>query len=213
MRRAFTVVDGALAPEVAAPLREQLDNESFVERENPRDGLTYKGICTLPLPGFEKMLADALFVPESWIKPSLNFWRLAFDGDSPEFSVHSDDVMNKHVALLYFSRDEHSTGGTAFWRHESGLTDMPTKEALEKAGHDFPTFCYWLASEVKDPSKWTCTDIIGFKFNRLLISPTQVFHSRAPFVGWGEDAKNGRLVWTCFFDIEPPAPAEPTKSK
>lgn len=214
MRRAFTVVDNALPDEVANSLRSSLDKESFIERENPRDGFKYKGISEFPLPGFEKMLADALFVPVEWIKPSLNFWKLSLDGDNPEFKVHSDDIMNKHVALLYFSRDEHATGGTAFWKHVSGLTEMPTVPALEAEGFNHGVFCHWLSGEVLDPSKWTCTDIIGFKFNRLMISSTQAFHSRAPFVGWGNDATNGRLVWTCFFDVVVPgevpvAPAVP----
>lgn len=201
MRKTFIVVDGALPAIRAEELRAAMDGATYepVVSENVR----FQGVCKDPLPEGRQVIADALGFPVEWINIEKQFWKLSLAGEDHEFRVHSDKAHSRQVALLYFSRDAHATGGTSFWQHRSGIWAVPDGEVLLKAGINPQDFDVWVDNECFKPEEWTCKDTVCFRFNRLLVTPTAAFRSRAPFEGWGNCSKDGRLVWTCLFNVEP----------
>jgi len=201
MRRTFLVIDDALEPHRAGSLRSAMDSATF--SDVVVQNVTYPGVCKDELPEAKQLLADSLGLLPEHIDIERQFWKLSLAGEDPDFRVHADNVFSDNVALLYFSRDEHAKGGTAFWQHSSGLWEHPSKQTLVAAGHNPEDFDVWMQDQCFLPEQWRQTDVVNFRFNRLLINPTRAYHSRTPFEGWGRDAKDGRLVWTAFFNVKP----------
>lgn len=126
----------------------------------------------------------------------LQYFRLGMKDDSSTTYIHVDSSCAQFACVWYLSEPPSGVvAGTAFWRHkETGLEaiggkDLDNKELLEK-----------LDSEGADESKWQMTGLVGQKFNRLTIYPTSLFHSRFPQDAWGNDATDGRIVYTAFFN-------------
>lgn len=141
------------------------------------------------------------------VKPKLEYFRLGTKSEPTTTYIHADSICAKYAAVWYLSEAPKDViAGTAFWRHkESGLTALPTREALaEKLGGDdkVDPFVAGLNTDGNDESKWDLVGLVGQKFNRIAIYPTNLFHSRYPKDAWGEGVADGRIVWTTFFDTE-----------
>ncbi len=141
------------------------------------------------------------------VKPKLEYFRLGTKTEQPTTYIHVDTICAKYAAVWYLSEPPAGIiAGTAFWRHkESGLSALPTREALAEilGGDDkVDPFVAQLNTDGNDESKWDLIGLVGQKFNRIAIYPTNLFHSRYPKDAWGENAEDGRVVWTTFFDTE-----------
>lgn len=126
-------------------------------------------------------------------------FRLGTVGTVMNSYVHADDIHAQFAGVLYLNLPENTRGGTAFWRHMvTGLERMPNKTQRETSG--IPTEEEW-REEWKDKSAWEMHTLAGAAFNRFIYYPTDYFHSRYPFEGFGFTPENGRLVWIVFFDV------------
>lgn len=115
--------------------------------------------------------------------------------------VHADNSCAKMAAVLYLNKPEDCAGGTAFWTHvKTGWDKMPSDTELQKAGYTLDSF----GKEWHEKDKWKLTSICGMRFNRIVFYPTEAFHSRWPFEGFGNNESNARLILAAFFDLIEP---------
>lgn len=195
-----TVVDEFLPN--AAEVREYALTLNYEPKEYT--GFTYHGI------GLSDM-AEASILPliervvGAPIKKKLSFFKLAGDNDPSPTFIHADVSTDaKFAAILYLSDPTGPMQGTAFWRHKEFAADRIPRlpeairaEWLQKNGAQLNT-------EAGDETKWTQTGLLGQRFNRFAIYPTDYFHSRWPRETTGSTKAASRLTWVAFFDIDQP---------
>lgn len=139
-----------------------------------------------------------------------NYFRLGTSLEMPTSYIHADNALARFACVWYLSDCPDSVvGGTAFWRNkELGITQTPTLEEVSKYSQfkgDAPVgdrYIEFINEQGMDEGKWDMIGLVGHKFNRLTIYPTEVFHSRFPKEGWGKNVTDGRLVWTGFFNLK-----------
>jgi len=124
-------------------------------------------------------------------KKVLSFMRLSSPTKEAGWHVHSDSyIMGRkvdRVATLYVSPEGMSDlNGTAFWSHaEQGPLFRGSP-----AEHD-----RMLVGENSDLANWNLDSVIGYKQNRLLDYPADLFHSKYPDSGW----KTNRMIYVLFY--------------
>lgn len=141
------------------------------------------------------------------IQPTMSYFRLNLlsekESTGPFIHVDHEVEGSKWAALIYLTSPEldiKNYGGTAFWRHkEFGISGLPTSLEVVKSYTDPIDFIEDINKDGFDESKWELEGLIRMKSNRLLVYPGDIFHSRWPKQGFGTEAKDGRLVWVCFF--------------
>lgn len=98
--------------------------------------------------------------------------------------IHSDHT-SMWAGVCYLSPDAPHTAGTALYRHkETGEYRSANNEQ----------------HEAYDYTKWDKVDIVGNKYNRLVIYRGDLFHASVDY--FGKDLYDGRLFQTFFFDTE-----------
>jgi hypothetical protein len=108
------------------------------------------------------------------VRKGVEFYRLYMEGQAQPTYIHTDSDLNEWSAILYLSDDPET--GTAFW------------EPL----HD--------GADVFDDSQWRQHMYVGAKFNRLVIFPSKLWHSRYPRnCSTGTTPESGRLIQVFFF--------------
>lgn len=129
------------------------------------------------------------------VVPNTLYFRVTNEGMEQAY-IHSDRETGNHTCVAYMT-DHPEEYGTAFFRHRpTGLTEMPSFAEMQEAG---------LMDELKadmvsrDPDKWEQTDFVRGAYNRALIFPAPLFHSRYPLEGIGRTIDTGRMVWASHF--------------
>lgn len=182
--------------EEAKDIRDSVIKDGFKEEVGP-DGFTYTGISKIEVPNLVNKVGD--MVDDFEMK--MSFFRLNLKGEMPHSFVHSDEICADWAGLLYLNPEEQSKGGTAFWKHKIMRWDkLPSDETVDDLGLTQEEFGTKLNEDWKNQDMWEMSGFMGMKFNRFLIYPTKMFHSRYPHEGFGDNADNGRLVWVCFFN-------------
>ena len=129
--------------------------------------------------------------------------RLALSSDAKPGRVHIDT--SHWTGVLSLSRDEHSSGGTEFFRHRrTGTEHLPlTPAALLAAGYSSydELDVDILQKDALDRTKWEQVLSVPLRFNRLILLQPHYWHTAGP--GFGENAENGRLVYLMFFNRVP----------
>lgn len=130
-------------------------------------------------------------------------WRLDLEGQTSPNHCHADSVYGAEWACVYYMNlPEQQYGGTAFWTHKrTGLDRLPTDESLKAAGFDLSKWHADMTAQTFDEKEWDIAGCVAMRYNRLIIYPTRVWHSRMPAGGFGTDVKNGRLVGVGFFNV------------
>lgn len=160
------------------------------------DGHKYEGVCVQPKEIFEKFLAEHLKRP---VKVEHTFYRLALQAGSDD-GVHVDNDYSPFAFVLFLNHKEHCRGGTAFWRHRFyGWTELPTEREIEGQNLDPQIVHTQLHQERSNIAAWERIHVAKMKFNRAILFPTQQFHSRWPFAGFGGVKESGRLAAVGFF--------------
>lgn len=178
-------------------VRQSVINGGFATQTGP-DGAEYTGISMYPVTHWFDRIADLVGCE---IVPKISCFRLNLAGEFPHSWVHSDDICAKYASVLYMNEPEQCYGGTAFWRHmDKGIDRLPSKEELTAKGVDADAFYLSMNAEWKDLGLWSQINFMPMRSNRFITYPTCLFHSRYPFGGFGKDAKDGRLIWICFYD-------------
>ncbi len=126
---------------------------------------------------------------------------LAFGRESPAGQVepndiHSDSTMGDLTAILYLNPDPPPTDGTIFWeRSATGQQRGVWDPDCERAGHDRRQWGAWFAPRAH--------------FGRLLLFPSDFYHSRALADNYGDSALgSARLILAAFFRRLPPTVEE-----
>lgn len=177
---------------------EQVSNDilsgEFKDIQNPLDGVTYPSINEdIPSYIFAELLIKLSQALNEDIVPVVMFAR-ATTKNTPEapHKIHSDKIMAQYSAHVYLSKEWPDGSGTSFWAHktEGGVhLDSTDAETIKKDQNSQDNWTW----------QFTCQ---GFQ-NRILIHNACFFHRADPVGGWGETPKDGRVVLTLFFNIEP----------
>ncbi len=152
------------------------------------DGQIYKRISICKVPGVQAKLFE-IFGSYEMLGQG---YRLNFEGERPNQSIHSDMGWGTHAMVLYLCE---GPGGTAFWKHsETGAVRIKSNdvELYEKIKEDW-----------EDDSKWEQQALVPIKFNRAVVYSSELFHSRFPFEAFGNYVGNGRLIAVAFFTPKP----------
>jgi hypothetical protein len=127
------------------------------------------------------------------IEPVWGGYRLDYHGERPNMAVHIDVECGSHGAILYLNLPHQCRGGTAFWRHRAADVDrLPPGASPELSNH--------LLSDGADEANWDLSSIVGMRWNRCLVYKTNMFHSRLPLTGFGDEPANGRLIAGIMFN-------------
>lgn len=148
------------------------------------DGEVYKRISLLHVPGMFDKLCQEL----GNVRIAAMGYRLNYEGEAPNQSIHADLGYATHACVVYLNE---GNSGTAFWKHkETGATEIwyGQDDLLEKIKQDFD-----------NPSAWEQRVVVPVKANRAVIYRGNMFHSRFPFQAFGESPENGRLIALAFF--------------
>ena len=110
--------------------------------------------------------------------------------------IHADHT-TKWAGVLYLTPGAPHTGGTGLFRHKrtgwfkqpvlpNGKTDT---EAESKISNEF-----------QDYTKWDLFDVVGNRFNRLVMYRGDYYHASLDY--FGKDLQDGRLFQVFFFNTE-----------
>lgn len=97
--------------------------------------------------------------------------------------IHSDPY-NMWAGVCYLTPNAPHTSGTGLFRHKA--TGNYRKVDQDYEGYDY--------------TKWDLFDVIGNRYNRLIIYRGDLFHASLDY--FGDSVNNGRLFQTFFFDTE-----------
>ena len=101
--------------------------------------------------------------------------------------IHTDHV-NTWAGVCYLTPDAPHTGGTGLFRHKRtgamNVAEIP------------PDYNY----EARDMTKWDLVDVIGNKYNRLVLYRSSIFHSSLDY--FGSTPEDGRLFQLFFFSTD-----------
>lgn len=165
----------------------------FEDVVNPVDGVVYPGI-NKDLPGYitstiVSRLSEIVGAP---VKPTAIFARVTTKSlkDAPH-KIHSDRVMGQFSAHIYLSERWPTGAGTSFWVHPS-----------QGERHDKLTDVDLVREDQNSPERWFPGPQVQGEFNRALLHDACLWHCAEPVGGWGTSEMDGRLVITCFFNVE-----------
>lgn len=110
--------------------------------------------------------------------------------------IHSDQATS-WAGICFLTPNAPISSGTGLFRHkETGMHTAPVKSD--------GTYDYEVLSELyldsQDMTKWEMTDMLGNKFNRLILYRADYFHTSLDY--FGRNKEDGRLFQTFFFDTE-----------
>lgn len=198
MQGPVAIFDNFLADPEA--VRAEFLRLTFSDVIGPADGATYKRVSVLPPNQFEEELSKAVGKP---VKQRYSVVRLNYAGEFPNQRVHSDDSYDRFAAVLYLNRPEDCKGGTAFWKHKkTGWEFLPTNRQVRSHGKSPDRTLKEIVASADVESDWEQTRLAEMKFNRVIVYPTSLFHSRYPFEAFGSTPEDGRLIFCSFFNVE-----------
>lgn len=157
---------------------------------NPVDGAHYPDITgDIPLECLDEVQARLDEVMGRPVEIKTIFLRLtSVNTSGAPHQAHNDLVMGDFTLLLYLND---GPGGTSFLKHrETGMEGQP--ETLEQ-------YEAWLR-DTNVPDAWEITEMVHMKENRANIIEAERIHRAEPVGGFGEDASDGRIVLTAFFE-------------
>jgi len=178
--------------------REEACKQPYYEIRGP-DGVSYRNINVRPSEEFAELLSARL---GKKVKCGYSLLRVNYAGELPNHAVHTDNGYDDFAAVLYLSRPEDCVGGTAFWKHKQyGWTHWPDEAAMRRTCKKPEKIISQLQRDANDESAWEQTYLAEMKFNRMIVYPTDQFHSRFPFPAFGFTPETARLIWVSFFSV------------
>lgn len=97
--------------------------------------------------------------------------------------IHAD-YYSDWAGVCYLTPNAPTSGGTGLYRHKT--TGEYKKVNNDHNGYDYTT--------------WELVDVVGNKYNRLVLYRGNSFHASLDY--FGDNAQNGRLFQTFFFNTE-----------
>lgn len=123
------------------------------------------------------------------LTPTMSFFRQSPAGQAEPNYIHTDLDMGEWTGILYLTPDPPSGDGTAFWRH------LATGAVGSVAATDAARLDEWM--DWRQTEKWERWQTVEAVFNRLLLFPARLFHSRAIAENYG-DGDGARLIQIVF---------------
>lgn len=148
------------------------------------DGSVYRRVALTTVPGLQKQIEEVVG-PVNMLGMG---YRLNYSGELPNALIHTDLGWGTHALVLFLSE---GGSGTAFWRHVD--THTYGVSAGDIALYDL------VKSDWNRRDAWDLLSSIPMQFNRALIYPSTLFHSRYPFEAFGNTPDTGRLIAVAFF--------------
>ncbi len=146
---------------------------------------TFHGIARCPVPDLTEWMTAALSMT-----PQTTFFRKSpFRQEEPNY-IHTDQDMGAWTGILYLTPNPASGDGTTFWKRTSTGETMSTGETVEEL---LPEWLAW-----RDLTQWEPYQMVEATFNRLVVFPAPLFHSRSLFENYGQTTKDARLIQVCF---------------
>lgn len=97
--------------------------------------------------------------------------------------IHAD-YNTMWAGVCYLTPDAPHSSGTGLYRHKA--TGEYRRSNTDHDGYDYTT--------------WDLVDVVGNKYNRLVLYRGDLFHASIDY--FGNNAQNGRLFQTFFFNTE-----------
>jgi len=173
------------------------------------DGSTYPGLNSF---GYlyneeihnriENILAIKLEMPREM---AAGYFRISSaDADAAQ-DIHIDpDFDFGGVLFLNPPNQCHDNAGTSFYYHNILGIDKGPKNIDEVQKLGFPDYDSFVREMIYgdclDRSKWTCYSQVPYKFNRLVLFDSHMWHSHG--VNFGNSLTNSRLVQLFFYKIK-----------
>lgn len=134
--------------------------------------------------GFAQRLPEWVQAHLPGLTPTLTFFRKSPEGQIEPNFVHTDCSMGDWTGIFYLNPHAPEKDGTDFWIHrETGAI---------KSSPEFDGLADW-----NHPDKWDLLLHVASRFNRLLMFPAPLFHSRAMYMNYGS-ADESRLIQVVF---------------
>lgn len=122
---------------------------------------------------------------------TLTFGRQSPKGQIEPNDVHSDSAHATVTGIVYLNPIPAPEDGTLFWRHKgSGQKRGPWDEACQRDSHDREAWALWCHVQAK--------------YNRLLLFPSDLYHSRSLVENFGS-GDEARLIQVLFLAAKPAA--------
>lgn len=118
------------------------------------------------------------------LQTKTTFFRRSPEGQVEPHFRHTDVDMGDWSAILYLNSDPPAGDGTDFWKHRAtGELGNPTPHLRSQEG--------------ATASAWWLVQHVPARFNRLVMFPSQRYHSRAIFENHGH-GETARLTQVAF---------------
>lgn len=118
------------------------------------------------------------------LQPTLTFFRSSPLDQAEPNDIHTDIDMGDWTALLYLNPAPPAGDGTTFWTHRASgevSSFIPHERSIEG----------------RDRDAWCLRVQVDGRFNRVLMFPGQLFHSRSIHANYGA-GESARLVQVVF---------------
>lgn len=111
-------------------------------------------------------------------------FRLSFEGDLPKSPIHIDGTNpNIYAGVLYLNKTVDSVPGTIFYTHKDTNINFATLDSYNKIVTN---------NDLLNIDKWVADTISYIKYNRLIVYPSNRYHS--PAISFGKVKEEARLV-------------------
>lgn len=115
--------------------------------------------------------------------------------------VHSDEPYNDITVLIYLTPGIPVDCGTSLWMHrQTGITDPPTPADARRQHMTLTDLREKFERDSKVRGRWTETDRVGYRFNRMVAYPSGVLHSASKH--YGGSLSTGRLYQTFRIGVD-----------
>ena len=184
----FKIIDNFL--DDFESFREYCDSLDYDGFTNPVDDVFYEGV-NINIPENIKAEIEAKLGANKAITINAIFLRLSTTDMHAPHQAHTDAVMGSKSLMLYMNRLEDCEGGTSLVMHKrTGLNYQPVNDKQLKVWGD----------DMNTPDAWQIYRICNMIPNRAFLFDANLMHRAEPIGGFGNNAKNGRLVLTAFYD-------------
>lgn len=139
----------------------------------------------------------ALF--EKYIGKKITYWPASYNGSYQYTTknmnswVHRDET--NWAGVIYLTPNAPLNSGTGFYRHKK--TGIENKEEFDNLSEELKKE---VNNDSEDMSKWELIDMVGNKYNRLVLFQGTRNHRSMEY--FGNDINDGRLFQTWFFNTE-----------
>lgn len=155
--------------------------------EHPKNHKGKRTDTVFPFPNLKQRFETILGCKiKNWVEHSVNCcFQSCLGGD--QLVYHFD--IQEYAGLIYLTPNAPPEAGTTFYRSKI------TKRM--KVHNDFNTV---FKTGVLDPSQFDIVDVVGNKYNRLVLFDAQMIHAASSY--FGNHVDNGRLFQIFFFDLD-----------